>query len=229
MGPLLLILLQIWSLLLIWQVTNDDALLTWWILKFKQEDPITGSRVLCLDSEGEWDMVQLAHSSSALVTSNTRHLGLFDLLRSNDVHIVGKGLSHDRTQFGTQFAHILNDTASPNWHEVTELLPLWRNDCSCDILSHFLLGTQYGWKQVINHATFALPYLCLTFATLHCGLFTIHHSLLTAHFALAHRQSFSADSRAIPLGDGDKYFVSCVMVFAGAMPTWRHICGAQAL
>ena len=80
--------------LLIWQVTNDDTLLTWWILKCKQEEPIeTGCRVLCLDSEGEWDMVQLAHSSSALVTSNTRHLGLLGLLRSNDVHIEGKGLS----------------------------------------------------------------------------------------------------------------------------------------
>ena len=130
--------------LLIWQVTNDDTLLTWWISKFKRDEPIeTGSRVLGLDSEGEWDMVQLAYPSSALVTSNTRHLGLLGLLRSNDVHIVGKGLLHDRAQFA-HASNASNDTPSPSWHEITELLPFWRNDCNCDILSQFLLGTQYG-------------------------------------------------------------------------------------
>jgi hypothetical protein len=135
-------------------VTNNDALIAWWVDRFLRSACATGHPVLSLDSEGEWQLLQLAHASSTLVTSNCRHPLLVALLERKDVRFVGKDLANDRILFAL---HALgsNDaalsTASLNWCDLTELLPFWRCDCSCSALCQYLLGRPFGWKALINH------------------------------------------------------------------------------
>ena len=133
-------------------VTNSDALIVWWIADFLQLSACaTGTPVLSLDSEGEWEMLQLAHASSTLVTSNCSNPSLVALLQRKDVRFVGKDLALDRATFARNSNDAASSAASSSWCELTELLPFWRCDCSCNALCQFLLGCPFGWKALVNH------------------------------------------------------------------------------
>ena len=134
--------------------SSHPVVLEWWMqthvsVRSASESSSHGKRMqfATLDSEGDWELVQVATTRSVLVTDAVRDPRLVELLSSSAITVVGKDLARDADYFKS----VCGAVAAPRWFDVTHPLPFWSPGVNAEFLCRHFLNCGYGWKRLVSH------------------------------------------------------------------------------